>query len=274
MAMPIRPISPLRAAAATVGISTGTTLAVAGPDALVRAGATLIAHAGVILICAAVLLVAGSAVRSGRRLLPVVLAVAGLLLVLAEDAVLWHRYGWPALGSLLVAGGVRIMVATPAPSHPSRRDADTLRRVFAGPFRDGAFRAADAAQTPRHISVVACFGKATVDLRDAAVPRTALVEVFITGCRASVDIIVPDSWPIAAGRVTLTRRVQMRGHLDLAVPVEDPNADFGKLTELVTRKATAQGEGAAVLVHVVGFASSVFVGDASAHEQQRSSSPP
>jgi hypothetical protein len=261
--VPTRPISAFRAAIATGGVSAGTALAVAGPRVLLAVGSEAAAHAGVILISGAVLLVVGSAVPPGRRTLPLLLAVAGVLLLLVRDPVLWHRYGWATVGLLLITGGVRIMVAVPLPTRPRRRDVDTFRRVYAGPFQRTVFEPAKAAHTPRHISVFSCLGAVTVDLTGAAAPATPLIEIFVTGCGATVKIVIPDGWIAVAGRVTAVRRVRMRGPLDSPRPVEDPNAEFQKLRELVKRKEAAakvmEGSGAAVVVHVVGLAGSVTV---------------
>jgi hypothetical protein len=252
-----------RILAATTAISSGTVLASSGPAGVSRILATIVSHAGEILLGFAAVAIVHSALRPGRRLTPIATAITGGLVYLAQTHGLWHRYGWMALGLLIVCGGIWIMAAAPTQRRrrSARQDVDTHRRVIGVPLHTGHLSVADEARTPRHISVLACLGSVMVDFTDAEAPPVPLIEVFITEFAGDVTLLVPPHWVTVAGRVTATRAVEFNGKLDLSRPIEDPSGEYGELRGLLAQKSSGSSgpRGAVVVVHVVGFQGTISV---------------
>lgn len=240
-------------------VAAGAVLVSAGPGPLLDLARWVLDRAAVLMIAAAVGTALWLAVPRESRGLPLVLAGAGVLVWLLQ-----HGAGGSAItgGALIGLGAV---LAT-------MRDAGTaLRRsAFPGSFKDDvdpvhtywrvgggpAIRATADDELPRVLRLRAIGTPLVrVDLTAADPVQYDWLEIALTCWLAEVELSVPPTWAVVAGRVAATRRVRFVGSLDSTTLFTDVGKQHGTLSAVAAQRDEKRPF--AVVVHVAGAVGTV-----------------
>jgi hypothetical protein len=241
-------------------VSIGSTLAVAGPGGLGRVGLLFASHLYLVFFAAAGLSLFLTVLPRGTRAAPAGLFVAGLIAYVADHHGWWHAsQPWALAGLMIVlAGGGLSMTAS---GRKRSEDFDPVQRAWAIGFpRTVAFPGTE--WTPGLISAYAIGTKLTIDLRKPAEARGKYVELAIACWVARVEIVLPDHWPVVAGRLAQTKGIRFSGSLDSNETFTDPRdqLQFNRLNNVVEewrRLHQADPDPAVVVVHVLGLGGEV-----------------
>jgi hypothetical protein len=239
----------------------GTMLAVDGPGSVAGLFRWVFAYAGVIVVGVAVVALVRNVAPRGSLVGPVALGVVGLTVVMLRQRWWPGIGGWSAAGvGMALVGGLIVMQRGSPPVRPG-----PVRRVVGAVFnREIVYGAGHDA--PERLSVVAIGCRIKVNLVSAGLPRHGLVEINIVCLVGHVEIAVPLSWPVVAGRVNNTHGVRLSGSLDSTETFDDPREgdQAEELGELAARRKKAtrtRKAGVPVVVHIVGYGGGVTVVD-------------
>lgn len=257
----------LGAVLTTGGLAAVETAAVAGGRA-----------AGVLLVVGAIGCLLANIAPRGTLLGPLLLLAVGLAVVALQRDWLSSRGGWPAVGFLISVGGAFMTTRSTPPTQPP----EPVRRVFGVALRRRlSYRAGEAA--PAQLRLITIVNRTEIDLSAAGLPEFGdIVELVVTSVFGTVEIDLPPSWPVVAGRVTASRHVRLSGVLDSDVSFDDPDADADPdtgesqqdgLDLIIGKRKQATGSahgGAAVVIHVLGWGGSITVKGADATQPPES----
>jgi hypothetical protein len=174
-----------------------------------------------------------------------------------SDRVTWQLAG----GGLIVMGGWLAMAPTsPASSlDPVRRE---LAVVIPRPIR---IRSEE--RSPQQLSVIAIGTSAHVTFAEGCILTDHVVELLVSCWGGSVDVQLPDSWPVVAGRVNAARMIRLDGKLDRNDAFADPRtpADYGTLQKLIKKRREnhpprdPSRPSAALVMHVTGIGGQISI---------------
>ncbi len=238
-------MSRLRTSAGLVAVAVGVSVAVGGPQVFSAAWKAVWTHIDVGVLALAVFLTLRRVAPKGSLKLPAVVAVAGLILLGIK-----HDF-WDLARAFAVSGvGLAIVgahaVLTAVAQH--RETADPVQRLTAV-LRNSELRVGTGDPMPGYLAITGVGADVLIDLSGAAWPDGKEYLEIASSCWAGrIDITVPDSWGVVAGRVHRTWHTNFDGQLDLPEAFSYPFDDFTTVEEELGRK---RFDGL-VFVHVIG----------------------
>lgn len=247
-------------------VALGAVLATSGPGAPVRIGLWFLANAELMLLVAAGLSLLLAIAPRGALTGPGVLVLAALTVSSVRQR-WWEQASsvWTMVGVLIVLLGGVIGLA----SRPEVVDVDPIhrRRIIMVPWTRTIRLEADQ-KVPEVLSVIAVASRVVVDLRKAPEPKREIIEVAVSCWAANVQLLLPDSWAVVAGRLNAARRVRFSGSLDSPDPAPYPyrSKTAHRLVTLAGDRKRRIGKDevsgpVAVVIHVLGFLGYVSVRD-------------
>jgi hypothetical protein len=235
---------------ALLAVSTGSVLIAAGPPGLAHLGALLLDNAGWLLIGLGAIALLSAIAPAGALLGPLVLILAGLVIVGWPRPEVWALSG----GVITLGGGLFVIRSTR--SAGSKHD-PVMRRwtmLFRGtvPLKDST--------CPDQLFLTAIAGGPLIaDLGAADPPSADVMEVLITCWGGCVHLQVPKHWTVVGGRLAASTMIFVKGELDSKQLVPDRWKLNGSTLKALTQKNAAQSgeDSILVIVHVMGFGGAV-----------------
>ena len=240
-------------------VAAGALLAAGGPAYVATGIRTLLGHSGFILIACAIALLIYNLSPTGAVGGPVVLAVAGGL-VLATQRNWWSaRSTWEVAGLVMVCTGGALVVRRDhgvTSSGPVRRTTSLLARR--------TLRFGPKVYTPERLILTSVAARLDVDLHAAQPPQFGPLQIFVSCWGGTVHLDFPDGWAVVAGRLLASRSIRFKGALDSTETFsspEDPTTEeiLMEVAEARKKSAGTTGQAVAAVVHVLGLGGSVTV---------------
>jgi hypothetical protein len=241
--------------------TTGAVLVVDGPPGIVRLAATVGANAHIVILALAGLAFVLNVAPRGTAAGPLTLVAMGAFVFVASRSS-WSPQAWELLGGVMILLGGWLAMTTPV----GGGSIDPVRGVTAAFFpREMSLKRDD--KLPAQLFIRAVGAKVQVDLSDAGPPRQADLQLFVTCVAGRVELTLPKSWPVVAGRVHTTWRIRFHGKLDSQEPSLHPHeegepARLRRLAETRRRTLGVSDESVrsvAVVLHVVGAGGAVVL---------------
>jgi hypothetical protein len=252
----------LLAALTLVGV--GSAIAAGGPVGLAYVARAVWEHLDLLLVALAGSALLAAVAPRGTRAAPVALALVGV------GIHLWRNSGSSTAQVWLLLGGTAILMGgwlgtAESTARDGGQPVDPVRRSVAVLFP----RAIQiSGQAPDQLFVLAVGVRVRVDLSLAQPPRFASTQVLVTCCAARIEVIVPNSWPVVAGRLAAAYGVRFTGRLDsnrsTPHPQEPAEAKIlGKLAKERWKRVAGPGapRSAVVVIHAMGFGGEIVLVD-------------
>jgi hypothetical protein len=245
-------MSRFRTSVGLVAVAVGMSVAVGGPHVFEAAWRSLWAQVDVVVVVVLVVVTLRRVAPKGSLKLPAVVAAVGLVLLGFK-----HDF-WSVPRAFGVGGAVLAVVGAHAvlSGVANRRDtSDAVQRVTAV-LRNSELMIDRVDPVPGYLTVTGIGADARVNFEGAVWPSGLSHLEIASNCWAGrIDIVVPVSWRVVAGRIHRTWGTSFDGRLDLPEPFEYPLESLDDVTEQLDRKPS---EGL-VFVHVLGALGQVRV---------------
>lgn len=242
-----------RAVTETLLAAAGTVLAVAGPRMLLDMARWSVRHGGILLLGLAAAVTLWIAVPAGKRKWPMLLAGAGVVVLLLQHGV---------SPSIIAGGGVVALGALVSAVRPSSVFRDDLVDPVHTYRRVGYARkivARHGHRVPDQIRLLSVATRTELNLEEAQSGTDEFLELVLTCWLSHIEITLPSHWAVVAGRVAATRHITFVGDLDSAEVFTDIKLpeQLKILKSVVAARSRGIANGArddvvGVVIHVAG----------------------
>ncbi|CAM3329932.1 hypothetical protein KIPE111705_02835 [Kibdelosporangium persicum] len=237
---------------ALLAVSAGSVLAASGPGGFARLGTVVLDNAGWLLLAAGAVALLSAIAPPGALLGPLVLIVAGLVVVLDPP----RPEVWTLSGGIITVGGGLFLMRRAGTEQPN---ADPVMRRSAVLFPRKVRLRSDELCPERLFLRSVLSVRITANLRAAAPPQRGIIELLITCWGGQVRVTLPDHWTVVGGRLAAAKLISLDGVLDHARTYPDLSlikeaAEFTELTEArFAKHGSDDQEPVLAIVHVMGL---------------------